>query len=257
MRRMGVALQMYTLRSETAADFRGTLRQVAGIGFEGVEFAGYGGISADEMKELLLELGLKVAGSHVGLDRLRTDLQGEIDYLKEIGGKTIICPYSSPEDRDSEEGWKEIIAELKAYGEEVSKHGLAFAYHNHGFEFTHKVGSSSVFDALFEAAPPEQLQAELDVCWVKSGGEDPLAYIRKYAGRLPLIHLKDLGFEADKPVTLELGQGIIPLMEVIEAASDAGVEWLVVEQDDCWNPPLQSVTNSFNWVKRHYLRHLE
>ena len=84
MRRMGIGLQLYTLRDETAVDFAGTLRKVAELGYEGVEFAGYGGLSAAEMQELLQETGLQAVGSHVGLDRLREDLQGEIDYLKAI-----------------------------------------------------------------------------------------------------------------------------------------------------------------------------
>ena len=86
MRRMNIGLQMYT-RDETAQDFRGTLRKVAELGYEGVEFAGYGDIPAEEMKTLLQELGLKAIGSHVGLHLLRADLQKEIDYLKTIGAK--------------------------------------------------------------------------------------------------------------------------------------------------------------------------
>ncbi|WP_281889747.1 sugar phosphate isomerase/epimerase [Paenibacillus sp. YYML68] len=252
MRRMGIGVQLYTLRDELAADFRGTLRKVAELGYEGVEFAGYGDIAADEMKALLQELGLQVAGSHVSLERLRSNLEGEIAYMKTIGGKTIICPYSSP-DAD-EEGWKAVIAELRSYGEQISKHGLLFAYHNHEFEFEGKVGDSLIFDAIFESSSPETLQVEMDVCWVKRGGQDPIAYIHKYAGRLPLVHMKDFNYDGDGVQTLELGQGIVPLAEVLAAASDSGVQWLIVEQDRCQNPPLVSVENSLNWLREHYLQ---
>lgn len=254
MRKMGIAVQLYTLREETAADFRGTLRKVAELGYEGVEFAGYGDVPAEEMKALLQELGLQVAGSHVSLQRLRDDLQGEIDYMKAIGGKYIICPYVSPD--TDEEGWKAVIADLKTYGEEVRKQGLAFGYHNHEFEFEAKVGQSLIFDAIFEATSPETVQVEMDVCWVKRGGQDPLSYIRKYAGRLPLIHMKDFKYEGGGVQTLELGQGIVPLKDVLEAASEADVEWLIVEQDNCQNPPLVSVANSLNWLKMNYLQHV-
>ncbi|SDE36696.1 Sugar phosphate isomerase/epimerase [Paenibacillus sp. UNCCL117] len=249
MRKMGIGVQLYTLRNETAADFEGTLRKVAELGYEGVEFAGYGGLSAEDMKALLQELNLKVPGSHVSLERLRSDLQGEIDYMKTIGGETIIVPWAKAED---EEGWKAIIAELQSFGEEVRKQGLGFGYHNHAFEFEGKVGEAFIFDAIFESQP--ELLVEMDACWVHRGGQDPVAYIRKYAGRLPLVHAKDYKVEDNNTVTLELGQGIVALDEVIAAASEAGVQWLIVEQDNCQNPPLESIANSLNWLKEHYLQ---
>ncbi|MEK8132179.1 sugar phosphate isomerase/epimerase [Paenibacillus filicis] len=250
MRKMGIGIQLYTLRNETAVDFEGTLRKLAALGYEGVEFAGYGGIAASDMKALLEELNLQVPGSHVGLDRLRNDLQGEIDYLKTIGGQTIIVPWASP--TNDEEGWKAIIAELQTFGAEIRKQGLNFAYHNHEFEFEGKVGDSLIFDAIYESQP--ELLVELDACWVHRGGQDPVAYIHKYAGRLPLVHTKDYKVEDGKTVTLELGQGIVALDQVIAAASEAGVQWLIVEQDNCQNPPLESVSNSLNWLKEHYLQ---
>ncbi|KKO54879.1 sugar phosphate isomerase/epimerase family protein [Paenibacillus sp. DMB20] len=254
MRRMGIGLQMYTLRDETAQDFRGTLRKVAELGYEGVEFAGYGDIPAEEMKALLQELGLQAIGSHVGLHLLRENLQKEIDYLKTIGAKYMMCPYVAPEDRESTEDWVNLFAFLEEAGAEARKQGLIFGYHNHDFEFKHHVGESFVFDAMYEATPPEAVQVEMDVCWVQFAGQDPLAYIPKYAGRLPLLHLKDFSKdEQGNMKTLELGQGTVNLPAVIQAASDAGTEWLIVEQDVCQNPPLQSIGNSMAWLKQNYL----
>lgn len=257
MRRMGIGLQLYTLRDETAADFRGTLRKVAELGYEGVEFAGYGGLAKEELRDLLQELGLKAIGSHVGLQQLRDDLQGQIDYLKTIGGQYLICPYVAEEDRRTEEDWKSLFAFLQEAGTAVRKQGLIFAYHNHAFEFEMNVGGSYVFDAMYETTSPEAVQVEMDVCWVQFAGQDPLAYIPKYAGRLPLLHLKDFGKDDNGQMkTLELGLGVVDLPKVIAAASEAGVEWLVVEQDVCQKPPLQSVANSLQWVKTNYLQHI-
>ncbi|MCQ6559799.1 sugar phosphate isomerase/epimerase family protein [Paenibacillus mendelii] len=254
MRRMGIGLQLYTLRDETAVDFAGTLRKVAELGYEGVEFAGYGGLSATEMQELLKETGLKAVGSHVGLDRLRADLQGEIDYLKAIGGRYIICPWVSETERDRVEDWEKHIEFWKHVGAEVRKQGLTFAYHNHDFEFHLQLNGEYVFDAIYSASAPEEIQVEMDVCWVQFAGQDPIAYIQKYAGRLPLLHLKDFNKDLNgQMVTLELGQGVVQLKDVIAAASEANVEWLLVEQDNCQNPPLQSVANSLNWVRQNYL----
>ncbi|UUZ83337.1 sugar phosphate isomerase/epimerase [Paenibacillus sp. P26] len=254
MRRMGIGLQLFTLRNETAQDFKGTLRKVAELGYEGVEFAGYGGVPAEEMKAPLDELGLKAIGDHVGLAALRSDLQKEIDYLKTIGAKYMICPYVMPEERTSADDWKRLFPFLQEVGEEARKQGLIFGYHNHAFEFEAEVDGQFVFDALYAASSPEAVQVELDVCWVQFAGQDPLAYIPKYAGRLPPLHLKDFSKDAEgKMQTLELGQGSVNLPGVIQAASDAGVEWLIVEQDHCQNPPLESVSNSLNWVKQNYL----
>lgn len=254
MRRMNIGLQMYTLRDETAQDFRGTLRKVAELGYEGVEFAGYGDIPAEEMKTLLDELGLKAIGSHVGLHLLRADLQKEIDYLKTIGAKYMMCPFVAEEDRKNAEDWKELFSFLQEVGTEARKQGLIFGYHNHAFEFEAEVDGQFVFDAMYSATTPEAVQVEMDVCWVQFAGQDPLAYIPKYAGRLPLLHLKDFSKDAEGNMkTLELSQGSVNLPGVIQAASDAGTEWLIVEQDVCQNPPLQSVENSMNWVKQNYL----
>ncbi|WP_010268059.1 sugar phosphate isomerase/epimerase family protein [Paenibacillus senegalensis] len=254
MRRMGIGLQLYTLREETAKDFKGTLRKVAELGYEGVEFAGYGGIPAGEMKALLDELGLKAIGAHVGLHLLKDNLEQEIDYLKTIGASYMICPYVSPEERGGEAEWKERFELLAKVGAEARKHGLVFGYHNHDFEFTGHVGELTIFDALYEATKPEEVQVELDVCWVQFAGQDPLAYIAKYAGRLPLLHLKDFSRKPDGSMdTLQLGLGDVDLPAVIQASSDAGVEWLIVEQDHCQLPPLESVANSIQWVKENYL----
>ncbi|KKC47417.1 MULTISPECIES: sugar phosphate isomerase/epimerase [unclassified Paenibacillus] len=255
MEKLNIGLQLFTLRDETARDFEGTLRKVAELGYKGVEFAGYGDLSADKMKALLDELGLQGFSSHVSLQALREDLQKEIDYLKAIGAKYMICPYLMPEDRpQSGEEWSRLFAELQQFGLEAGKQGLIFGYHNHDFEFHGQVGGDNAFDAMFKETTPEAVQVEMDVCWVQFAGRNPVEYIGNYAGRLPLLHLKD--FSADEQgqmKTLELGQGTVDLPAVIEAAAEAGVQWLIVEQDVCQNPPLESISNSYEWLKSHYL----
>lgn len=254
MSKLRIGLQLYTLREETEQDFRGTLRKVAELGYEGVEFAGYGDLSAEEMKALLDELGLKAISSHVSLQAMRSDLQKEIHYLKTIGAKYMICPYLAPEDRPQGDAWRELFSFLQETGTQAAKQGLIFGYHNHDFEFQDQVGDQAAFDALFSATTPDAVQVELDVCWVQFAGQDPLAYIQKYAGRLPLLHLKDFNKGEDgEMITLELGKGSVNLPAVIEAASDAGVEWLIVEQDFCQNPPLESISNSLDWLKQNDL----
>lgn len=252
MRKMGIGLQMYTVREDLAKDFRGTLRKIAGMGYEGVEFAGYGDIPAQEMKELLDSLGLEAFGSHVGLANLEKDLQGEIEYLKTIGAKYAIVPHVNEEQRSD---WNKLFEQFKVIGEEMKKHGLIFGYHNHAFEFEEKMEGSYVFDSMFAQVNADLLKVEMDIGWVQYAGEEPTQYIHKYTGRLPLLHLKDFRkSEPGTPIdTVELGEGDLDLSAVIQAASDAEVEWLVVEQDRCENPPLQSVETSLNWLKENYI----
>ncbi|OGX68661.1 MAG: sugar phosphate isomerase [Paenibacillus sp. RIFOXYA1_FULL_44_5] len=249
---MSIGLQLYTLRSEMAADLEGTLRKVASLGYEGVEFAGYFDFPADKLRSLLDELGLTAIGSHVGLVNLRGNLAGEIEYVKAIGGSYIICPHVADNERKDADNWKKLYVELQEIGEQVTKQGLQFGYHNHAFEFDIQVDGEFALDALYQATNSEQVLAEMDVCWVQYAGQDPVSYINKYAGRLPLLHLKDFAKDEQNHMqTLELGQGIVQLDEVIAAAAQAGVKWLIVEQDRCQNPPLESIANSMKWLKDH------
>ncbi|MFD2611262.1 sugar phosphate isomerase/epimerase family protein [Paenibacillus gansuensis] len=254
MRKLGLGLQMYTLRDETERDFEGTLRKVAALGYEGVEFAGYGGKSAEEVRDLLQELNLKAIGAHVSLQAIRDNLQGEIAYLKTIGAKYFICPWLPIEDYQTPEAWKSLFTLFEDAGKACHNEGLVFGYHNHAFEFEQEVDGQFVFDALYSSTSAEQVQVEMDTGWVQFAGQDTLAYIAKYAGRLPLVHLKDYRKgEQGEMITVELGNGELPLVDIISAADKAGSEWIIVEQDNCQNPPLESVETSMNWIKNNYL----
>ncbi|GBF75642.1 hypothetical protein PA598K_04062 [Paenibacillus sp. 598K] len=254
MSKMGIGVQMYTVRDAASADMEGTLRQIAEMGYEGVEFAGYAGVPADRMRDLLQELNLKAIGSHVSLDSLINDLQGEIAYLKTIGATYAIIPYVGEEVRESAETWQALFDRMQSIGETMKENGLTLCYHNHAFEFDLKIDGEYVFDAMYSKLDAAVLQCEMDLGWVQYAGEDPLAYIAKYAGRLPLLHLKDFREgPKDQPIdTVELGQGDLSLLPIIEAAGQAGVQWIIVEQDRCANPPLESVRTSREWLKANY-----
>lgn len=255
MTRMNIGLQMYTLRDAVAEDFEGTLRKVAAMGYAGVEFAGYGGMEATALKALLDELKLQAIGSHIPLTSLLERLDEEIEYMKIIGGKYIVCPWLAADERD-EAAWQEHVKAFQTIGEKIAAAGLVFAYHNHDFEFHVQMDGQPVFDALYSKIDAAYLQVEMDIGWVQYAGNDPLAYIRKYAGRLPLLHLKD--YEDNKTgdssiATVELGRGKLHLNDIIQVAEESQVEWIIVEQDTCTNPPLESVAESFEWLKNNYL----
>lgn len=255
MRKMGIGLQLYTVRENTEKDFLGTLKQIADMGYEGVEFAGYGDIPADQMRDALKQFGLTAIGSHVAVEKLESNLDEEIAYLKTIGAKHFTCPYLTEERIGSEENWKRLFDLLTHCGEQAAKHGLQFSYHNHDFEFEQKVNGNFAFDEMYRTVPSQLLKVEMDIGWVHYAGQDPVAYINKYGDRLPLLHIKDYrkNPEVSHIDTVELGQGELPLQDILQAASDNQTEWLIVEQDHCERPALEAVQTSIEWLKQNYL----
>lgn len=231
-----VALQLYSVRDETEKDMLGTLEKVAGMGYTGVEFAGFGNIPARKMKAELARLGLKAVASHTGLQLLREKLDKEIEYNLEIGNKYIICPYNTYE---TKEDFLETAAFLNETGEKCRAAGLQLGYHNHDHEFRIFDGEYGL-DILLHIASPKNLVAEIDSGWVFYAGIDPAEYIVKYKGRCPLIHIKDFLTRSEKSYT-EIGNGIVDISAIIKAAETAGTEWLIVEQDASSRSTLESV----------------
>ncbi|WP_438351439.1 sugar phosphate isomerase/epimerase family protein [Paenibacillus sp. FA6] len=241
-----LGLQLYTVRDQMEQDFEGTLKKVAELGYKGVEFHTFFGRSSSEVKRLLDENGLVAIGTHTQYASMLEDLDSIITYNKAIGSKYIIVPYLSEEERK----WDDVFAKLKIIGEKCKEQDMVLLYHNHDFEFTESYGDKTVFDAMYEAVPATLLQVEMDTCWVHFAGFDAVEYIHKYTGRLPLVHWKDVKRQEDgSPLTVEFGQGEVNLAAIAEAADQVGAEWIIVEQDFCLNPPLESIATSMNWIK--------
>lgn len=243
-----VGLQLYTVRDQMEEDFEGTLKKVAELGYQGVEFHTFFGRPSAEVKKLLDENGLVALGTHTPYDRMLNALDEEIAYNKEIGNPNLIVPFLGNDQRN----WSEVFANLQKIGEKCNEKDAVLMYHNHDFEFTESYEDKTVFDAMYSEVPADVLKVELDTCWVHFAGYDPVEYIGKYAGRLPIVHWKDVKRKEDgSPLTVELGQGEVNLKAVAEAADKAGVEWIVVEQDYCERPPLESITASMEWIKNY------
>jgi sugar phosphate isomerase/epimerase len=248
MSKIPVGLQLYTLRDETAKDFVGTLKKVADLGYKAVEFAGYGGIEAKEMKKVLDDLDLTAPSSHVGLQLLEDELNQQIEYSLEIGAKYIMCPYLDANVYlNTEESLEKTLEAFKKIAAETKRQGLQFGYHNHDFEFK-KLGDEYILDLMYQAVDPELMVAELDLFWVKKAGLDPKAYLETYKGRCPIIHVKDMTGD-ERRVFAEVGHGIIDYKPIFNIADDIGVEYYIVEQDVCERPPLESVKMSIDYLK--------
>lgn len=250
-RKLGIGLQLYTLRDELQQDITSVLQQVAAMGYEGVEFAGYYDYTPEQLKTLLFDLSLKAIGSHVNMERLQNHLDEEIAMNVAIGSQYVVCPGINLAQRQA---LPETAAFLIACSNRFASKGIAFGFHNHSVEFTEMYGEQLWFDAFFGSTSPDSMKSELDVCWVSIAGSDPTAYLEKYAGRTPLIHLKDIRRFTDGTYqTVELGRGEMDLPAIIAAAEAAGTEWLIVEQDDCEGSALDSVKISMEWLRQNYI----
>jgi sugar phosphate isomerase/epimerase len=242
-----IAVQMYTLREESDKDFVGTLKKVAELGFDGVEFAGYGGLSAKEVRLLLEDLGLKAAASHVPLEDLETNLEQVIEDQKQLGSNYVVCPYLLPE-RRTEQDYQALILFLEQAGAKCRQEGITLCYHNHDFELERLSDGRTALESIFEDTDAANVKAELDVYWLTKAGETPVEWMNRYRNRTPLIHLKDMTTDEEQYFA-ELGTGGVDIVSVINSGEDAGVEWWIVEQDFSRRTPFESIEISLNYLK--------
>ena len=247
-----VAVQVYSVRDSAEANLADTLRKIKEMGYAGVEFAGLYGYSPEYVKGLCDGIGLVPISAHIPLDEMIADPDKTFSDYATIGVKYAAVPYVTPERRPGAEKFRETIATIAELGKCAKKYGITLLYHNHDFEFT-KVDGEYGLDILYKEVSPEYLQTELDLCWVNVGGEEPAAFLRKYTGRAPVVHLKDffmsgklpkhlyalIGIEEEEkeeePSTFEfrpVGHGMQKMPEILSACLDAGASWVVVEQDE-------------------------
>jgi sugar phosphate isomerase/epimerase len=243
-----IALQLYTVRDQTAMDFPGTVRRVAELGYAGVELAGDGGLTADQLRALLDETGLGLAGSHVPLERMVDDLDNVIDSSQRLGSLFVGVPYLAEAYRGLE-GFRAAAQALNRAGAALKEAGMSLYYHNHAFEFE-RLGDTCGMDILLSETDPDLVGFECDVYWVQYGGRDPAAFISENAGRFPLVHLKDMVGEGPDRTFAEVGEGKLDFQAIFEASEAQGVSWYIVEQDVCQRPSLESARISLENLRR-------
>ena len=182
-----IGLQLYSVRDDMKEDMEGTLKKVAEMGYDCVEFAGYFDHTAEEVKAMCDKYGLEIVSVHQKYDVFLNDTENAINYLKTLGVKYSAIPWQG----EWETRYDENVAEIKQVGKILKDNGIQLLYHNHDFELTQKHGDKFVLDALYSDIDTELLCPELDLCWVHYAGCDPIEYIKKYGGVEEVIHLKD------------------------------------------------------------------
>lgn len=241
--KLPIALQLYTIREETEKDFRSALEKVAEIGYTGVELAGYGCHTPKEIRKMLDDLGLIAVSSHVSLENMEQDIDKEIEDALELGVNWVIVPWIPPEKREDIFSYIDIARTLQIMSKKWKARGIQLCYHNHDFEF-HEIDGLYPLDIIFENIEGDELKWQPDVFWIEYAGVDATSYLEKYSGDVPLVHIKDMKRDANPPFA-EIGEGTLDMCDIIDAAARAGAEWLIVEQDACARPPLESVAISF------------
>ena len=221
-----VGLQLYTLRNEMSLDFEGTLAKVADLGFKEMEFAGYFGRSASEVRQILDQNGMTSPAAHIQLQALRDDLEGEIERAAILGQKFIVVPILPASQRSISE-YQRTADYLNRAGEVCKKAGIKMGYHNHAFEFE-VIDGQIPYDILLDETEADLVDMELDLYWIRNAGVDPVSYFESHPGRFSMLHVKDMD-EFGRMV--DVGSGEINFAEIFSHANTAGFKHFFVEHD--------------------------
>lgn len=222
-----IGLQLYSLRSEMAADFEGTLAKLAELGFKEMEFAGYFDKSPTEVRSILDMNGLVSPAAHIPLNAIQDNLSEVIETAATIGQKYIVLPFLVGKDREYD-NYARIADLLNTAGEQAKSAGIKMGYHNHDFEFDKHDGRMG-YDVLLEQTDSELVFFEMDLYWAAHAGVDATEYFRKYPGRFPMLHVKDR--LADGSMA-DVGRGTIDFAGIFALASTAGFEHYFIEHDN-------------------------
>ncbi|HET7132275.1 MAG TPA: sugar phosphate isomerase/epimerase [Gammaproteobacteria bacterium] len=273
----GPGIQLWTVRDPLAADLEGTLRELRTIGFTEVEPAGFMGLSAAEFRKRLDDAGLAAPSVQLdlggdGVDAAFADahaLGAHYAVSSMLRAGTGPLPFEGP--RDAPPGLAPPMrtmtlddalrtAELaNRVGERARRAGLQYAYHNHAFELVPQANGAIPYDVLIERTDPELVRLELDCGWLVVGGGNPVDYLERYPGRVPLLHVKDFlpapNAERGRPgprYGAELGRGTIDYAPILAAARARDLEHYYVEQEGPYTrmSPLDSAAVAYDYLRK-------
>jgi sugar phosphate isomerase/epimerase len=224
-----IALQLYSVRDDSAKDFFGTIAKVAGFGYAGVEFAGYHGASAVDLRKVLADNGLHCAGNHTPYNHLLEDqIESTIDFHLTLGCQNLVVPWLPEETRSTPDACKETAEKLNAISARLKPHGLRTGFHCHEGDMRPLSGGKSAWDLLAEYTTSDFIM-QYDTANGSAGGADPVQPILDWPGRGITVHLKEWSGEHGAKV---IGEGQIPWAKVFEACETVGgTEWYIVEHE--------------------------
>ncbi len=256
-----IGLQLYTLRSSISKDPKAVLAAVAKLGYKQVETFGYGngkwfGLTPAELKDVLKENGLTSPSGHTfgggtfTKDGWEENWKKAVADSKALGQEFIVVPYLEDPYR-SIDNYKKIAAALNKAGEIAKEGGSKVAYHNHDFEFKEQDGQRG-FDILLKETDPKLVKFELDIYWAVKAGYDPIQLFKESPGRYAMWHVKDID-KTDKKFFTEVGNGSIDWKPIFAKAKTSGMKYFFVEQDVTPGEPMDSISQSINYLKKSVL----
>ena len=248
-----VAVVLFTVKEycQTAEALRTTLKKIREIGYQAVQVSGGGPISPERINELIEEAGLVCCATHEACDLIREKPEEVVKKLDVLGCQYTAYPFPACVDLTNKEELGSLIHDLNEAGRVLREAGKTLCYHNHGNEFYRQNGQT-ILELIYQETDAQNLHAELDTFWVQAGGADPIHWIQRMTGRLPLLHLKDYAIDANaERYFAEIGSGNLNWPGIISAAEEAGCNWFIVEQDVCPGDPFEAIEKSFRFIRDH------
>lgn len=243
-------LQLYSLRDILPQDPKGILKQVASFGYKQIE--GYEGPSGlfwgmknTEFKKYMDDLGMEFIASHCNIDK---DFETKASEAAAIGMKYLICP--SRGSNKTVDDFKKVSEDFNAKGAICKKNGIRFAYHNHEYGFN-LIDGQFPQDILMKNTNPDLVDFEMDIYWVVTGKQDPIAWLKKYPNRFKLGHVKDrIENSTERGASCTLGTGFIKYPPIVEVAKQNGMKYFIVEQERYDNTtPLKAAEDDAAYMK--------
>jgi sugar phosphate isomerase/epimerase len=243
-----VGVQLYSVRTEMAADATGTLKKLASLGYQQIESArsdkgNYYGLAPKEIKKICTDLGMTLRSGHVHIDE---NFKKSIDAASEAGQEYLICS-TMPTEGQTVDNYKKVADAFNKAGEECKKANIKFGYHNHDYEFDQEQGSV-LYDVLLANTDAKLVHMELDLGWVIAAGKDPLDYFKRFAGRFPLWHLKDM--DLAKKHSTEFGKGGLKVAQMLASSEQSGMKYFFVEQEEYASTALESLKYDIEYLKK-------
>jgi len=247
-----IACITYTIREhiQTPDDFRRSMAKVAQIGYRAVQISGLGPdvLPATEVAAVCRGNGLTICATHAPSDQVLEHPEQVAAHLEELGCRYTAYPFPAGIDFSDPSSREGLIRKLDQSGAVLREAGKVLTYHNHAYEFYRWDGKTALAH-IYDETNRANLQAEIDTYWVQLGGGCPIAWCKRLKGRLPLLHLKDVGIrEGNTPTMFEIGRGNLDFKAIIAAAEESGCEWFIVEQDTCPGDPFESLKTSFDYI---------
>lgn len=244
------ALELYSIRELMEQDVFKSLESTANAGYDGVEFAGFFNLPAQQIKDKLDELNLEVCGSHTGYDLLTGNIDEVFSYNKIIDNKNIILPSISESQRQSADDWRKLAYQFNEIGKKCVDNGFQFAYHNHAFEFE-KFDGVSGYQIMVDNIDPKYVKLQPDMGWVFYAGEDTDKFIEDYGHLVVNIHVKQFKQRGSHDAT-EVHKGLLYYPPVIKKCMDLGIEWFIIEQEGFDIPMLESIKINAEELKKMF-----